>query len=283
MTDESHHKPHFTTRRGFIAAAGFGVVSLYFLWAAYGAAPLNIFAGSGKSEAPAAGGHGGGHGAAAGPSVEEFRSAAESFIEANKLPDGSVRPRREVMAESGPMEQMDHAAMGHGPQGEAPAAKDAAAPTQPSMDHGGGHGGQGEAPPAPARAAEGHGGDSGTSSVGGKEPAHDEAQPTDVYLMAHQWGYQPAVLRLEANVPYRFRMMALDTTHGASFQLGAGSRIIRLRPGAVVEQTLSFTRPGEYLLYCTVYCGMGHDRMQGKIIVTPSQRQETSHESADAH
>lgn len=266
MTEQSHIKPHFTTRRSFIAAAGFGVVCLYFLWAAYGAAPLNIFAGSAESEAPAAGGHGGGHGAAPGPSVEEFRSAAESFIEANKLPDGSVMPRRQVMAEAGPMEQMDHAAMGHGPQGEAPSAADKTAKAQTPMDHGGAQGGHGEAPPA-----------------AGATEAHAEAAPTDVYLMAYQWGYQPAVLRLQANVPYRFRMMALDTTHGASFQLGAGSRIIRLRPGAVAEQTFTFTKPGEYLLYCTVYCGMGHDRMQGKIIVAATQPQETSHESASAH
>lgn len=43
MSNEStNNKPHFTTRRGFIAATGFGVVSLYGLWAAYGAAPLRL-------------------------------------------------------------------------------------------------------------------------------------------------------------------------------------------------------------------------------------------------
>ena len=91
--------------------------------------------------------------------------------------------------------------------------------------------------------------------------------PIDVYLMAMQWGYLPSVLRLEAGVPYRFRMMAIDIAHGASVQLGAGARIIRLRPGVLVEQELSFAQPGEYLLYCTVYCGLPHDRMQGRILV----------------
>jgi heme/copper-type cytochrome/quinol oxidase subunit 2 len=63
-------------------------------------------------------------------------------------------------------------------------------------------------------------------------------------------------------------MMALDNAHGASIQLGRGARIVRLRPGVLVEQDLSFKQPGEYLLYCTVYCGLPHDRMQGRIIVT---------------
>ena len=33
---------HWTARRGFIATAGFGLVSLYLLWASYGAAPLGF-------------------------------------------------------------------------------------------------------------------------------------------------------------------------------------------------------------------------------------------------
>ena len=31
---------HFTTRRGFVAAMGFGGLGLYVTWAAYGASPL---------------------------------------------------------------------------------------------------------------------------------------------------------------------------------------------------------------------------------------------------
>jgi cytochrome c oxidase subunit 2 len=92
-------------------------------------------------------------------------------------------------------------------------------------------------------------------------------EPVDVYLMARKFSYSPDVLRLKAGVPYRFRMMADDITHGASIQLGAASRIIRLRPNMVTEQTLTFTRPGEYLVYCTVYCGPAHDAMQGRIVV----------------
>ena len=215
---------HLTTRRGFIAAAGFGVVSLYALWAGYGAAPLGLDGAPTPADSEPAE-HGGEHGAAGGMDPQEFKRQVEAFIEANKLPDGSVRPRRVAIA--------------HGTQAE----------------------------DTPARAMEGHamhGADSGA-------PVGEEA-PVDVYLMAYQWGYAPAVLRLEAGVPYRLRMMALDTAHGASLALGSGSRIIRLRPGALVEQTLTFAQPGEVLLYCTVYCGLPHDRMQGKIVVTEANQ-----------
>lgn len=210
-------KKHFTTRRGFIAACGFGIVGLYGVWAGYGAAPLPFVGHAGESpraaKDPGHGGHGetdahGGHGApAAGPqapvghgdhggqasalSPEEFRRLAEDF-----------------------------------------AARGAGDP----------HAGHGMAHPAPDA-------------------------PEDIYLMAYQWGFTPDVLRLAANRTYRLRMMAVDVSHGAAVRLGPGSRIVRLRANTLVEQTATFSRPGEYLVYCTVYCGPGHARMQSRLIV----------------
>lgn len=213
---------HFTTRRGFIAGLGFGAVSLYGAWAAFGAAPLP-FGGKtaaapepdahggghgshGAAEAPAeAGGHGG-HGASAGMAPEEFRFEHDYFVQRYAQKDGSVNPHVSEDTHS-------HAAEGH--------------------DH-----------------------------------SHDAGgEPVDVYLMAQKFAYSPDVLRLKAGQPYRFRMMADDITHGASIQLGSASRIIRLRPNTVTEQVITFTRPGEYLVYCTVYCGQAHDAMMGRIVV----------------
>jgi cytochrome c oxidase subunit 2 len=98
--------------------------------------------------------------------------------------------------------------------------------------------------------------------------SHDEETAAlDVYLLAQKWSFEPAVLRLKANQNYRFRMMAVDTAHGASIQLGNAGHIMRLPKGALVDRQLTFTSPGEFLLYCTMYCGEGHQFMSGKIIV----------------
>jgi cytochrome c oxidase subunit 2 len=59
--------------------------------------------------------------------------------------------------------------------------------------------------------------------------------------------------------------MAVDAAHGASLQLGPASEIIRLPKGVQVERTITFTRPGTYLVYCTIYCGEGHQFMSGKL------------------
>lgn len=211
MPDHSARtKSHFTTRRGFITATGFGVVSLYGLWAAYGAAPFGLFGHGDDHGGTPHGGHA--HGAPSGPDAEEFRKLVEGFVEAHRRPDGSVAPRRAAAAH--PVDHVHH--------------------------------------------------DAGTHSTVSSPEA---APPVDAYLLAYQWGFTPDVLRLSLNERYRFRMMAVDVTHGAGIRLGAASRVIRLRTGVLVEQELRFTRPGEYLVYCTSYCGILHDRMHGRIIV----------------
>ena len=207
--------PSLSTRRGFIAAASFGVVSLYGLWAGLGLAPLNVFSAHDDDRpapdphaehqpaapaAPAETGHGG-HGASAGPGAEEFRRQTEAFIAKFRLPDGSVAPRADSSAHAG-----------HG-------------------------------------------------------AATQTAAPIEVYLLAQQWFFEPAALRLEAGQPYRFRMMAMDMSHGASIQLGQASNVVRLRRGVVVERDFTFTRAGEHLVYCTVLCGVGLDGMAAKIVV----------------
>lgn len=233
---DTEHR-HFTARRSFVAAAGFGMVGVYFLWAGYGAAPLGLggervtlaVGGDSATPEPGAAGHAG-HGAApSGPSSDEFRKLTEAFIEENKLADGSVQPGR-GMAHAKAAEPPAHAMQGG------------------TMDDHAAHGAVADAAPVP------------------DESPHQG--PVDVYLMAFQWGYAPSVLRLETGVPYRFRMMAVDVAHGTSLQLGRGARIVRLRPGTLVEQELTFSQPGEFLLYCTVYCGLAHDRMQGRVIVS---------------
>lgn len=238
-----HTKTHLTTRRAFVAATGFGAVGLYGLWAAYGAAPgplallgldgqhgaASDHAGSGQAGHVAAAGAGGGHGRdVTGPSTEDFRRMTAEFIERFRLPDGRVHPRRM-----------------------------AAPMTMPATDANAGA--------AVDHASMGH----GTSmSVGGHAaaPAGDGA-PIEVLMSAGKFYYLPNALRLDAGQPYRFRMMALDISHGASIQFGQGGRMMRLRPARLTETEMTFRRPGRYLVTCTIYCGAGHDLMQATIEV----------------
>ena len=121
--------------------------------------------------------------------------------------------------------------------------------------------------PAPHESERPHG---AREKTGEREPHAGGSEPIDVYILAERFGYQPSVLRLERNVRYRFRMMGIDVNHGVSVTLNVrlAGHMMRAPAGRLSEMIMTFNRPGEYLVYCTVYCGEGHDRMQGKIIVT---------------
>ncbi|MDO8884276.1 MAG: hypothetical protein U0934_15460 [Pseudotabrizicola sp.] len=231
---------HFTTRRGFLAAAGFGGTALYGLWVGYGAAPgpLALFGVTHTEDAVGAAGQG--THADQGPDAltpEAFEARLQAFIQRFGEADGSVRPLAEEAGHDAMADQAQHDPHAR----HAPVAQ---------VDHGD-HG--------PA--------DHGTQS--GLDPhANDNAAPIDIWLQAAQFNFEPWHLRLEVNQPYRFRMMATDVAHGASIQFGRGGRMIRLRPGLLVETEMRFRRAGDYLIYCTVYCGAAHDAMQARLSVT---------------
>lgn len=251
-------RQHLTTRRTFITALGFSGVSLYGAWAVYGAAPLPFIGSSDAAPAEplnASEGHGG-HGGGGGMTPEEFLRNHEDFITRFELPDGSVAPRpTEPQMPGGQTKPMPAGeAMSPMPVGDhhMPGMSDMTAIAPATPQHGG---------------ADSHG-DSGIDPAAhGSLASNPDAAPVDVYLLAYRFGFAPEELRLEAGRPYRFRLMASDIAHGASLNFGAGSRIIRLRPHVVTEQTITFQRPGPILVYCTVFCGPAHDAMNARILV----------------
>lgn len=255
-------KFHLTTRRGFVTAMGFGGVSLYALWVAYGAAPgplslLGLHDAHGKGEDKGTGDGGSGHGAPVeGPTTDEFRQMTAAFVERYRVSDGVIYPRllplgtphERMIAADIPAEMGQASAIAKGGSGADRIAG------RPTSDH------------------DAHGGHGAGSADASQHAGIHEDGVRDVYLLAEKWSYEPAHLRLDAGVPYRFRMMAADVSHGASIQFGRGGRMIRLRPNAETAREMTFTKPGNYLIYCTIYCGEGHDRMQARIeVVRPGE------------
>lgn len=256
-------RPHFTTRRSFVAATGFAGVSLYGLWAAYGAAPgpmallgLDHAEGAAHASGDTAGatampnmpvaeaGHGGhGAGPGAGPDPGEFSRLSAQFRERFRQSDGRVYPRRIAMMDAA--SQDAHA--GHD-------MRESSMPTVMPME-------------TPAPAGSQHADATHTMPARLAAPAMDDNSPIDVLMTAGKWFYLPNGLLLDAGQRYRFRMMALDVSHGASIQFGRGGRMMRLQPGRITETELRFERPGRYLVFCAVYCGEAHDVMQASIEV----------------
>ena len=87
-----------------------------------------------------------------------------------------------------------------------------------------------------------------------------------VILVAARYGIYPQRIEVPANTPVKFRMASYDVLHGVHAPYtNMASMIV---PGYVSEVNTSFPNAGEYPIFCNEYCGLGHDEMWGRLIVT---------------
>jgi len=87
----------------------------------------------------------------------------------------------------------------------------------------------------------------------------------EAVIVASAWSFNPAEIRVPAGAEVTFISTATDVLHGIGVE---GTRInMMLIPGQVTRSTYTFERPGEHLIICHEYCGLGHHFMFGKVIV----------------
>jgi cytochrome c oxidase subunit 2 len=86
-----------------------------------------------------------------------------------------------------------------------------------------------------------------------------------VTAIAMMFAFQPNEIRVPAGRPVTFRLASADVVHG--FEIVGTNANTMVIPGYVSQFTTTFTTPGEYLIVCNEYCGLGHHAMMGKLIV----------------
>lgn len=87
----------------------------------------------------------------------------------------------------------------------------------------------------------------------------------EVVLLGQVWSFQPNEIRVPAGAEVTFRMTSPDVIHG--FHVERTTINVMLIPGQVTEVRHTFRKPGEHLIICHEYCGLGHHLMYGKVIV----------------
>jgi cytochrome c oxidase subunit 2 len=83
--------------------------------------------------------------------------------------------------------------------------------------------------------------------------------------IAMMFAFQPGEIRVPAGKKVTFRLTSADVVHG--FQIVGTNANAMVVPGYVTQFSTVFERPGEYLIVCNEYCGLGHHMMMGKLIV----------------
>ena len=86
-----------------------------------------------------------------------------------------------------------------------------------------------------------------------------------VVMRAEFYGFRPSQVRVPTGVPVTFRITSPDVLHG--FQIVGTNVNLTVAPGYVSQATTTFDTPGDYLVVCNEYCGLGHHVMQGSIVV----------------
>jgi len=83
--------------------------------------------------------------------------------------------------------------------------------------------------------------------------------------IGQQYSFTPSCVVVPADTPVTFRATSADVVHGF---LIAGTNInLMLVPGYVSSLNARFETPGERLMPCHEFCGMGHEGMWGRVKV----------------
>ncbi len=87
----------------------------------------------------------------------------------------------------------------------------------------------------------------------------------EAVVVAQIWSFTPAEIEVPAGGEVTFTMTSPDVIHG--FYIERTRVNLMVIPGQVTRASYRFDRPGEYLLLCHEYCGVGHHTMQAKVVV----------------
>jgi cytochrome c oxidase subunit 2 len=104
--------------------------------------------------------------------------------------------------------------------------------------------------------------------VAARVPAAQAAGNTvEIKMTARKYRFDPNVITVKKGQHVRLIITALDRDHG--FELKAFDINQRLKKGDPATIEFIADKAGTFPFKCSVFCGFGHRRMKGKLIVQP--------------
>jgi cytochrome c oxidase subunit 2 len=89
--------------------------------------------------------------------------------------------------------------------------------------------------------------------------------PKVVKITAKKFDFTPSAITVKKGVPVILQFTSEDRAHGFSAP-GLNLRT-DITPGKAAEVSFTPSKTGEFNFFCDVFCGAGHDSMEGKITV----------------
>src|SRR5271154_367467 len=121
-------------------------------------------------------------------------------------------------------------------------------------------------------------------AAGGARPASSQADTNTkvIEVSAKKYEFSPSEIRVPKGTRVELKVHSVDETHGVKLEVYPEGAKDKGTPGLVfdhpdengkvakgVDQVLDFVAqvPGTYDFKCAKFCGFGHDKMKGKLIV----------------
>lgn len=106
----------------------------------------------------------------------------------------------------------------------------------------------------------------GLIAVTGRIAVQAQGKPRVIAIVARKFTYEPAEITLKVNEPVVFQLTTQDVVMG--FSLPDFKVRATVIPGQTAEVPLTPTKTGEFMFLCDVFCGSGHESMEGTLRVT---------------
>jgi cytochrome c oxidase subunit 2 len=87
----------------------------------------------------------------------------------------------------------------------------------------------------------------------------------EVVMTLEIFRFNPNNIEISAGSTVHFTMTSKDVVHG--FQVAGTNLNAMVTPGHIQKISQTFHEPGEYLVICNEYCGIGHQHMATTITV----------------
>lgn len=89
-----------------------------------------------------------------------------------------------------------------------------------------------------------------------------------IEVVAHKYAFEPSRIEVKAGEPVEITFRSEDTKHGfACKELGLEKVVFA--KDAPVKVTFTPEKAGTYPFKCARFCGLGHGKMKGEIVVLP--------------
>lgn len=87
-----------------------------------------------------------------------------------------------------------------------------------------------------------------------------------VRIEASKFRYDPPVVTLKRGEPVVLELTSADRSHG--FKLVELGIDVKILPGETTQIRVQPDTAGKFFFACDVFCGSGHEEMEGEIVVT---------------